>query len=69
MIVSLCERNISFFTILAQRCTNPERQVAGTTEFCRLAPNISGSSVWNLLLVPRILRSLLDFWTICATLL
>jgi len=43
------------------------------TEFCMLAPNISGSSVWNLLyvalLAPGILRWLLDIWKICATLL
>ena len=33
--------------ILDQGCTNFGRQVA--TEFCTLAPNICGSSVWYLL--------------------
>jgi hypothetical protein len=36
-----------------------------------VAPNICGSSVWNLLyvapLAPGILRWLLDIWKICAT--
>jgi hypothetical protein len=35
------------------------------TKFCPVAPNICGSSVWNLVLinflVPKILRWLLDF--------
>jgi hypothetical protein len=38
------------------------------TKFCAVAPNICGSSVWNLLYVtllsPKILRWLLDFWKI-----
>jgi len=42
------------------------------TRFCVVAPNICGSSVWNLLhitvLVPRILSWLPDFWKICALL-
>jgi hypothetical protein len=46
-------------------------QVARVTKFYTVAPNICGSSVWNLLLVtrlvPRILRRLLDFWTVCGT--
>jgi hypothetical protein len=35
------------------------------TKFCTAAPNICGWSVW-LLLAPRILRWLLDFWKIFA---
>ena len=58
---------------LIQGCTNPGRQVAVATKFCAVAPNICGSSVWNLLLVismvHRILRLLLDFWKVCAPLL
>ena len=45
--------------------TNPGRQVARSTKFCTAAPNMCGSSVWNLLhvtfLAPRILRRLLEF--------
>jgi len=41
-------------------------------EFCRSAPNIYGSSVWNLpyvtLLASIILRCLMYFWKICAPL-
>jgi hypothetical protein len=33
---------------LKQGCTNPGHQVARTTEFCTLAPNICVSSEWNL---------------------
>jgi hypothetical protein len=44
-----------------------------TTEFCTVALNICGSSVWNLLRVTlmaaRILKLLLNFWKICAALL
>jgi hypothetical protein len=44
--------------------TNPGRQVARATTFCTVAPNICGSSVWNLLhvtlQVPRILKNV---WT------
>jgi hypothetical protein len=43
-------------------------QVTMVTKFCVVAHNICGSSVWNLLhvilLAPRILRRLLDFWKI-----
>jgi len=50
---------------LAEGCAHPERQVALTTKFGTVEPNICGSSVWNLLvftiLEPRILRWLLDF--------
>jgi hypothetical protein len=45
---------------------NTDSQVARTTKFCTVAPNICGSSVWNFLhvtiLVPRILRWLLNFF-------
>jgi len=44
--------------------------VAAATKFCTVAPNICGPSFWNMLhvtlLVPRILRWLLDFWTVCT---
>jgi hypothetical protein len=44
-----------------------------TTKFYTAAPNICGSSVWNLLHAtlpePRILRWLLNFWKVCAPLL
>ena len=47
---------------LLQGCTIPGRQVAWVTKFCTVA-----SSVWNILritlLVPRLLRWLLDFCT------
>jgi hypothetical protein len=40
-------------------CKNPGRQVARATKFCTVAPNVCGSSVWNLpyvtTLVPGIL--------------
>jgi hypothetical protein len=49
-----------------QEYTILKRQVAETTEFCTVAPNIFGSSLWNLLystfLAPRILRQFLEFW-------
>jgi len=54
-------------------CKNRSRQVTWTTEFCMEVPNICEFSLWNLLhvtlLVPRILRWLLDFWNICVPLL
>jgi hypothetical protein len=44
--------------------------VAAATKFCTDAPNICGPSFCNMLhvtlLVPRILRWLLDFWTVCT---
>jgi hypothetical protein len=47
-------------------------QVVRDTKFCIGAPNIRGSSAWNLfhviLPVSRILRWLLDFWKICGPL-
>jgi hypothetical protein len=53
-------------TSLHQECTNPGWQVTVATKFCTVAPNICGSSVWNLLyvicLAPIILRWPLDFW-------
>jgi hypothetical protein len=40
------------------------------TKFCTVVPIVCGTSVWSLhyvtLLVPRIMRWLLDFWTIYA---
>ena len=45
-------------------------QVAWATTFCSVAPNICGSSEWNLphviLLASRICRWFLDFWKICV---
>lgn len=42
----------------------------GSNKFCAVAPNIYGSSVWNLpyvtLLAPRVLRWLQDCWKICG---
>jgi hypothetical protein len=56
----------------SQRCTSPGRQVSVANNFCTVAPNICGPSVWNVLhvtlLTPRILRWLLGFWKICASL-
>lgn len=47
--------------------------VTWETECCVVAPNICGSSLWNLhhatLLMPRILMCLLGFLKICASLL
>jgi len=38
------------YTIAQGRgCTHPRRQVAVATKLCTVAPNICGSSVWNLL--------------------
>jgi len=61
------------WSFLKQGCTNPGDQVTVVTKFCTVASNICGPSVWYLLhvtlLAPTILRWLLDFWRICATLL
>jgi hypothetical protein len=70
----MCVENIAHeFVLWTQGCTNPERQIAVAPKFCAVAPNICGSSVWNLLLVTllasRNLRRLLDFWKIRAPLL
>jgi hypothetical protein len=53
---------------LSQRCTN-----SGWRNFCTVAPDICGFSVWSLLLdvtlqAPRIFRSPIDFWKICGPL-
>jgi len=46
--------------LLMQGCKNPGHQVAWTTTFCTLAPNVCRSSVWKSphanLTVSRILR-------------
>jgi hypothetical protein len=48
----------------------PGSHVARATNFCTVAPNICGFSVWNVrhgtLLAPKIFRWLLDFWKICG---
>jgi hypothetical protein len=60
-----------FGYIISQGCTNARRQVAVATKFCAVTPNICDSSVCHLLhvtlLALRILRGLLDFLKICAT--
>ena len=54
------------YLLVQQGCTNPGCNVARVTIFCAVAPNITGSTVRNwlpvTLLLPRILRKLLDFW-------
>ena len=55
-----------------QGCTYPWHQVAQRTIFCMLAPNICGSSIWNLfhvsVLAPKTFRWFLDFWKTYRTL-
>ena len=55
-----------------QGCTNPSFQVAVANEVCTVVPHIFWLWVQKLLhvilLVPRIVRWLLDFWKICAPL-
>jgi hypothetical protein len=50
---------------IGQGCKTPECQVTRGNKFCRVAPKICGSSVWNLLhvtlLAPTILMWLLYF--------
>lgn len=55
---------------ITQECTNTGRHVAFATKFRIVAPNICGLSVWNLLLMPEILRWFIDFffWEICKAL-
>jgi hypothetical protein len=52
-----------------QGTTNPRHQVTWATKLCMEAHNICGSPILNLLhvilLVPKILWWILDFWTIC----
>ena len=61
------------FESLGQGCTSAESKVAMAIRFFMAAPNIFRSIVWNSLHVnvvkPRILRWLLDFWKICASLI
>ena len=70
--------NLAIFYVLVKcsvliMVTYPGGQFAVTTKFCKVAPNICGPLVWNLLHVTRpahrILRWLLDFWKIYASLL
>jgi hypothetical protein len=55
-----------------QGCTICKYHITQAAKFCILMPDICGSSVCDLLhvtlLVPKILRHLLDFWKICALL-
>jgi hypothetical protein len=57
---------------LCQGCKNLRHQLAITTEFCIVVPNICGLSICNLLhailLAPRILRCLVCFCKICVPL-
>jgi hypothetical protein len=78
---------IPFFTVASQRkkkstvlilysshqgCTNAGREVALATNFCTVAPNTCGFSVWTLLhvalLAPRILIWFLGFQKSCVSL-
>jgi hypothetical protein len=53
-----------------QGCTNSGPQVAIASEFCTVASNICGSSVWYMLQVTHLVRStlrwFLDLWKMCA---
>jgi len=59
--------------VLNHGYTNPGCQVDVATKCCMVAPNVDGALVWNILhvmiLEPRILSWLPDFWKICAALL
>lgn len=54
--------------IVKQKCTDSGHQIARATNIFTLPPDICGLSAWNLLritlLMPRILRCLLDYWKI-----
>jgi hypothetical protein len=56
-----------------QMCAYSGHQIAWITILCIVMANICGSFVWKLLyvtlLVPRILRILLDYWKVCAPLM
>ena len=59
--------------MLVGRTVLRENVSCRATKLCTVAlPNICGFSVSNLLhvtiLAPRVLRGLLDFWKVCATL-
>ena len=57
-----------YWPISRSRCTNPRRQVVEATKVCTTAPNICGSSEWNLFhvtfLKPWILRWTLHIWKV-----
>jgi len=59
--------------IVKQECTDSVHQIVRATNAFTLPPDICGLSAWNLLrmtlLMPRILRCLLDYWKICGPLL
>jgi hypothetical protein len=44
---------------LNKGCTNPGGRIVLATEFCNVAPNVCGSSVWNLFHVTRMLSRIL----------
>ena len=61
MSFELFGRKISW-PILRKVCANSGRQFAMATKSYKLAPNMSKSLIWNLLLTAKILRLFLDFW-------
>jgi hypothetical protein len=50
-----------FLGILSQASTNPGHEVALVTKFFRLAPNVCGFSVWNLLTVTLLVVGILSW--------
>jgi len=56
----------------SQECKNPRRQVTLAKYLCSVAPNICGTSVWNIYFTfpaPRFLSWLLAFWNSCTSLM
>ena len=75
LTISWCskwKKNAVFSTDLKWGCTNPGSQDTLVTGLFILVPDVCGSSVSGFLcvthLTPRVLRWLLDFWKICASL-
>ena len=58
--------------VLTQECINTGHHIARVTAFSKVAKNISGSAVWNVLgvtlLAPRIVRWRLNCSKICELL-
>jgi hypothetical protein len=63
---------VTIYVCSATGLNKPWVSVVAVIKFCKLVPNICGSSEWNLLTVtlqaPRILRWHLDVWKICELL-
>jgi hypothetical protein len=59
--------------IVKQECTDSGHQIVRATNVFTLPPDICGLSAWNLLritlMLPRIIRCLVDYWTICGPVL